>query len=271
MANQNWGEVMTTTLASRRKDIGDAISRNNILIAELRRKGRAKKKSGGYALTAPIMMGEENGNFVWYSGRDPLLGADQDVLTSAEFDWKQYAVGVSMSGRDMLINSGPEQIIDRMAQRIEHAKITITNAMHRAAHGDGTMYGGKEYGGLGLLISEVAGATVGGISSAPAIAPWWDNQRQITGADPDKATIYHHMLALYLKCSLDTQKPDLIVSDNDWYAAYAESLQAGQRFTNAAMAAAGFDNLMWGTKTPVVADGGMGGYAPSGMKFINTN
>lgn len=268
MSNPNWGEIVTTTLAHRRKKIADAVSRNNILYYEMRQRGRAKTIGGGRSITTPIMVGTENVNFQWYTGREALNVAGQEILTSAEYPWKQYACGVSISGLEMLINDGEEQVINMMSARIEHAEKTIKNQLHKSAHGDGTSFSGKEFGGLGLLVSETAGATVGGINSGTSA--WWDNRRRATGAAPTTTNIYPNMLALMLDLSRGgDDKPNLIVSDNTWYSVFNQSLNANLRFMDRKMASAGFQNIMF-EMTPVVADGGMGGFAPSGMKFLNT-
>lgn len=265
-ANPNWGEVVTTTLAHRRKNLADAVSRNNILYYEMRRRGRDKTIGGGRTITAPIMIGEENVNFQWYVGREGLNVAGQEVLTSAEFPWKQYACGVSISGLEMLMNDGPEQVISMMKSRVQHAEKTIVNQLHKSGHGDGTANGGKEFGGLALLISETAGATVAGINSG--VSTWWDNQRKVLGGAPAANTIYANMLDLYLRTSRGMDKPNLIISDNSFYAVYSAGLQAQQRFMDGKLASAGFQNILF-ENTPVVTDGGIGGYAPTGMKFIN--
>lgn len=266
MANPNWGEMVTATLAHRRKKIADAISLNNILLYEMRRRGRDRTIGGGRTISQPIMVGEENANFQWYVGREGLNVAGQEVLTSAEFPWKQYACGVSISGLEMLMNDGPEQVINMMKARVQHAEKTIVNQMHRSAHGDGTGNGGKEFGGLALLVSETPGATVGGIPSGTAA--WWDNQRFSIGGAPDKTTIYEDMLTLYLRTCRGTDKVNLIVSDNTFYTVFSSALQAQQRFMDRKLASAGFTNIMF-ENTPVVADGGLGGYAPAGMRFLN--
>lgn len=266
MANPNWGEMVTATLEHRRKKIADALSKNNALLYETKRRGRAKTIGGGRTITQPIMIGTENANFQWYVGREALNVAGQEVLTSAEYPWKQYACGVSMSGLEMLQNDGAEQVIKMMTVRIQHAEKTIKNQMHAASYGDGTASGGKVFGGLGLMVNDVAGATVGGINSTTYT--WWDNKRTVLGALPTVSNIYSSMLALQLNLSRDGDKPNLIIADNSYYAIYAASLQAQQRFMDRKMAAAGFENLMFQT-TPVVFDGGQGGYAPVGMYFLN--
>lgn len=200
------------------------------------------------------------------SDTEALNVAGMEVLTSAEFPWKQYACGVSMSGLEMLQNDGPEQVINMMATRIQHAEKTIANQMHNASYGDGTASGGKVFGGLALLVNDTAGATVGGINSTTYT--WWDNKRSILGSAPTTSNIYASMLAMQLAVTRDGDKPDLIISDNTYYATYSTSLQSQQRFMDRRLAAAGFENLMFQT-TPVVFDGGMGGYAPVGMYFLN--
>lgn len=264
--NPNWGELVTTTLSHRRKVIADAVTKNNVLLLELRRRGAINTVGGGRTIRTDLMIGEENLNFQWYVGREGLNVAGQEVLTAAEFPWKQYACGVSMSGLEMLQNDGVEQITSMMESRIKHAEKTIQNQMHKSAHGDGTGSSGKEFGGLGLLVSETAGATVGGIPSATY--GWWDNARDVTGAAPSKLTIYGDMLDVKLACSRGVDAPNLIISDNTWYSVFSQSIQAQQRFSDGKLAAAGFSNILFET-IPVVADGGRGGYAPVGMKFLN--
>jgi len=268
MPNPNWGELATATLEHRRKAIADTVSKNNIMFYELRRRNRIRTIGGGRTILTPIMVGDENDNFQWYTGREALNVAGQEVLTEAEFPWKQYACGVSLSGLEMLQNDGREQVINMMRARTQHAEKTITNQLHASAHGDGTAFGGREFGGFGLLVSPTAGSTVGGIDSAADL--WWENQRVATGAAPATGTIYANMLNLFLNTCRGTDKPNLITSDNTWYSVFSQALQAQQRFMDRRMASAGFPNLMFET-VPVVADGGIGGYHPAGMRFLNLN
>ena len=68
-----------------------------------------------------------------------------------------------------------------------------------------------------------------------------------------------------------TDKPDLIIADNNYFRLYLESLQAIQRITSNEMGEAGFDSLKY-MNSDVVLDGGFGGGAPaSTMQFLNTD
>lgn len=265
MGNPNWGELLTATMVNRRKKIGDAVTKNNAFIRELRRRGSVKTIDGGRSIATTLMIDDDT-NFLWYLGRDAIDSQEVEVLETAEFPWKQYAHSVTMTGLTILQNAGKSQVFDMMAKKVDHAKKVISNKMHEAAHGDGTGAGGKAFGGVGLIVSETAGSTVGGIDSG--VDAWWDNQRIATGAAPSKDTVVRFMAQLRLKLTRGTDKVNLITSDDSWYLAYNDALQPQQRFMSERMASAGFDHLMYGT-APVIPDGALGGYHPAGMRFLN--
>jgi hypothetical protein len=264
MSNPDMLEMVTATLRHRRPKIADATTKNNAFMLQLRRKGRIRLVGGGRTISCPISYGENN-NFQFYSGRETLNVAGQEVLTSAEYPWKQYACGVSISGLEMLQNDGQEQIISMMKARIENAERTIANKMHESAYSDGTGSSGKEFGGLALLVASAAGATVGGINSTTAT--WWDNKRKSTGGAAT-GTIYADMLDLSLDLQRGTDKTDLIISDNTYYSVLSQSLQNQRRYMDSKIADAGFKNILF-EGVPVVFDGGDGGYAPVGMQFLD--
>lgn len=264
MSNPDMLELVTATLRHRRPKIADATTKNNAFMLQLRRKGRIRLVGGGRTISCPISYGE-NANFQFYAGREALNVAGQEVLTSAEYPWKQYACGVSISGLEMLQNDGEEQIISMMKARIENAERTIANKMHESAYSDGTASAGKEFGGLALLVAGAAGATVGGINSTTAT--WWDNKRKATGGAAT-ASIYADMLDLTLQLQRGTDKTDLIVSDNTYYSVLSQSLQNQRRYMDSKIADAGFKNILF-EGIPVVPDGGDGGYAPVGMYFLD--
>jgi len=264
MSNPDMLELVTSTLRHRRPKIADATTKNNAFMLQLRRKGRIRLVGGGRTISCPISYGE-NQNFQFYAGRETLNVAGQEVLTSSEYPWKQYACGVSISGLEMLQNDGEEQIISMMKSRIENAERTIANKMHESAYSDGTGSAGKEFGGVALLVASAPGATVGGINSATAT--WWDNKRKATGGAAI-GTIYGDMLDLTLQLQRGTDKTDLIISDNSYYSILSQSLQNQRRYMDSKIADAGFKNILF-EGIPVVPDGGDGGYAPTGMYFLD--
>jgi hypothetical protein len=65
-------------------------------------------------------------------------------MTSAEFDWKQAAVAVTMSGLEQLQNAGKEQVIDLLGGRIKNAEKTLINNIAADCFSDGTRTAGAD-------------------------------------------------------------------------------------------------------------------------------
>lgn len=273
MPTPNLSEIVTTTIENRSKKLADNVSNNNALLARLEKKGKRKPVSGGRQIIQELEYGE-NGTFGWYSGYDPLNISPSEVFSAAAFDWKQASVAVSISGLEELMNAGEEQMIDLLEARIENAERTMKNQMASAVYGDGTAAGGKAIGGLALLVADnpLVG-TVGGINRANWA--FWRNQMFDAttdgGAAATTANIISYMNRIWLNLVRGTDKPDLIVADNIYYRLYMEALQPQQRFSNAELAQAGFENLKF-QSADVVFDGGIGGACPANhMYFLNTD
>ena len=191
-----------------------------------------------------------------------------------EFDWKQAAVAVTISGLEQLQNASDEKVIDLLESRIGNAEKTMSNQIAIGLYGDGTLYSGKAIGGLQLLVADTPGSgTVGGINRLNY--PFWRNYSFDATTDgtavATSANITSYMNRVYLAISRGRDHPDLILADNNYYRLYLESLQTIQRVTNTDLASAGFDNLKY-MSADVVYDGGIGGGCPvNHMYFINTD
>jgi len=216
---------------------------------------------------------QENGTYKRYSGYEVLNISPSDVFTGAEYNYAQAAVAVSISGLEMLQNSGEEAIIDLLEGRIENAEQTLTNNVALDIYSNGTADGGRQIGGLQLLVSTTpTSGVVGGID--PSVWAFWRNVffSGVTtgGAATSTATIQTYMNRVYLQLVRGADAPDLIVADNNFYRFYLESLQALQRIGDEDMAELGFQTLKY-MNADVVLDGGFGGGAPtSTMFFLNT-
>lgn len=267
----NSAEIVTTTLRNRAKKLRDNIQTNTALLMRLRERGNAKPFSGGRTIVEELSYAE-NGTYKRYSGYEVLDISASDVFTFAEYEIKQAAIAVTMSGLEQLQNSGQEAVINLLGSRIKNAERTFMNNLSNDIYSNGTADGGKQIGGLQLLVSDNGTGTVGGINSSTWT--FWQNQVydfSSNGITPGPTTIQSAMNTLYLNCSANRDRPDLIVADNTYFRYYWESLQAIQRIQNEKMGAAGFDNLKF-MGADVVFDGGLGGDAPaSHMYFLNTD
>jgi hypothetical protein len=196
------------------------------------------------------------------------------VFTGAEYNYAQAAVAISMSGLEMLQNSGKNAIIDLLEGRIQNAERTLVNNIALDCYSDGTADGGRQIGGLQLLVSSNPNSgTAGGIDRSAWA--FWRNKKfsGLTdgGEAVSSANIQSFMNRLYLQLVRGADKPDLIVADNNFYRFYLESLQAIQRIQSTDEAMAGFGGLKY-MQSDVVLDGGYGGGSPvNSMYMLNSD
>lgn len=271
-ANSAITDIIATTIQSRTGVIADNVTKNNALLAQVSKRGNVKTVSGGNTIIQELSFAA-NGNAGFYSGYETLPIAAQDVLSAAEYTWKQAACPVTISGLEQLQNSGSERIIDLLESRVAVAEASMANLIALSIYSDGTGSGGKEIDGL---LKQVATApstgTVGGIDRATWA--FWRNQtfKATTdgGAATSAANIQNYFNRLWAKLVRGSDRPDLIVLDNVYWAFYTSSLQVLQRFTSAERAGSGFMALKF-MDADVILDGGIGGGMPASTAyFLNT-
>jgi hypothetical protein len=266
-ANATFTEMVTTTLRNHATDVVDNITGNNALLRFMKKRGNIKTKSGGYEIAKPISYAE-NSTYQRFSGLDTLNVNQSEVLSAAKFDWQQAAIHVVASGRELRMNNSKEAMIDLVDARIDAAKATAANNLSIDLYSDGALP--NQIGGLSLLIQTNGQGTVGGINST-TYTNWRNQFREIAGTNTwTKSTIKGEMNALWLNCVFGQEMPDLLLSSHDFYAAYEESLQDNQRYTDASMAAAGFETLKYKSASVVFDTNTNFGTTAERMYFINT-
>ncbi len=266
-ANSSISDVIATTIQSRTGAVADNVTKNNAILYKMKEAGNIKTFSGGNVILQELSF-QENANAGWYSGYEALPIGAADVISAAQFDIKQAACAVTMSGLEMLQNSAKEQIIDLMEARIKVAESTMQNLISAGLYSDGTANGGKQITGLLTAVAKVPTSGVyGGIDRGTWT--FWRNQAQIT-ASATAANIQQRMNTLYALCARGNDHTNLIMMDNAYWALFMASLQAIQRFTESNMAKLGFPSVMY-MQADVCLDGGIGGYAPASTAyFLNT-
>jgi hypothetical protein len=266
--NSVFTEMVTTTLRNHPTEVSDNVSKHNALYNRLSRRGNLKTVRGGYEIVRALDYAE-NGTYQRFSGFDTLNVAGSDVISAAKYDWVQAAVHITASGREMRMNNGPEQLIDLAESRTKNAMRTAANSMSVDLYSSGAL--ANQMGGLAHIIQTNGQGTVGGINSATYT--FWRNQfREAAGTNTwSKSTIKGEMNALYLSCVRGGDKPDLIVSSHDFFAAYWESLQDLQRYAAADEATAGFRALKY-VDADIIFDSNTNfSTTAERMYFLNTN
>ena len=266
MPSPNISEIMATTIESRTKKIADNVTDNNALLKKLSSGGNIKTVSGGTKILEELSFAE-NTNAGWYSGYDVLPTAATETLSAAEFDFKQAAVPVVISGLEMLQNSGKEAMIDLMESRMSVAESTLTNLICEGIYSDGTGSSGKEITGLDLAVPvDPTTGTYGGISRDD-YAFW---RSKVSSSALTSSNIQQAMNGLWSNLVRGKDMPNIIVMDNLMWELYVASLQAQQRFHQAEIGDSGFPTLKF-MGTDVVLDGGIGGSATTKTAyFLNT-
>lgn len=271
MASPNLSEAVTMTLRKRSRRLADNVSENTALLFRVRERGNSRPFDGGRTIVEELAYAE-NSTYKRYSGYQTLDIAASDQFTGAEFEIKQAAVAVVMSGLEELQNSGSGRSIDLLGSRIKNAERTFMNNLSADLYSDGTADSGKQIGGLQSVVADAGTGTVGGINSSTWT--FWKNQFfdfSDEGVTPSNGTIQSAMNSLWLNCKRNRDQTDLIVADDLYFRYYWESLQAIQRIGSDSLGQAGFQSLKF-MGADVVPDGGLGGDAPaSHMYFLNTD
>lgn len=267
-------ELVATTWRSHSKDVKDNLSKNNALYAYISKAGQTRIESGGLTITTPLDY-NSNGTYQRYSGFDVLNVQQSDVITAAEYQWRQIALNIVASGLEMRVNNGDNQIVKLVKARIKNAMRTFKNNFSVDLYGDGTLP--NQINGLQALVADTGTGIIGGIDSST----WgfWANAVQSAAAPlqgggaitVSSTTIESLMLALWLNQVRGDDKPNLILSSNDWFTFYELSQVSLKRYTgdsSHAEAAGGFTSLKY-KSADVVFDGGSG-IPAAHMYFLNT-
>jgi hypothetical protein len=274
----NISDIISTTIQNRSGSLADNLTNNNALLSVMNKRGNVKPFSGGNVILQEIMYNDPSTvNAGAFSGYDVIDITPNSPISAAQFDIKQYASAVTMSGLEMLQNAGKEKIIDLMEGRMQVAEGQLMNSISAGLYSDGTGAGGKVITGLAAAVSTTpTSGTYGGINRAT-----WSFWRNVAfdattdgGAAATSANIQSYMNRVAVQLVRGTDRPDIIVADNNYYRLYLESLQAIQRISSETSGGAGFTSLKYfgaGFNCDVYLDGGIGGASPANrMYFLNT-
>ena len=279
-ANSSISDIIATNIQSRTGELADNVTNNNALLRRLKDRGNVKTFSGGNVILQEIMYTDSTTNNTnSYSGYEVLNVSQNSPISSAQFSITQYAAAVSISGLEMIQNSGKEAIIDLLDGRMMVAEAQLANRIGGDIYKDGTGNSGKDLTGLAAAVPDApTTGTYGGINRANY--SFWRSVKYSGVTDGGSAVsasnIQSYMDSLAVQLIRGTDKPDLIVADSNYYRLYLQSMQSIQRVTDGGNSTqgAGFASLKYygaGMASDVVLDGGIGAAATANhMWFLNT-
>jgi hypothetical protein len=254
MASPNLTDLVVSTARKYIDRLSDNVSNDNGLFQYLKKNGSIQRYAGGgRTVVEPLLFGQTaNTSVQWYTDYDAFTPQTAiEVLDGSEWQWKQLGGFVAVSGREKMINRSDEQRFEFIKFRTEHLQAQLTNTFATALYSTGTGSGGKELGGLQLIVADdpTAAGTVGGINQVTNT--FWRNKfSPATGTT--SSTITGRMNSMWLAIKRGKDVPTLWVADDDMFGYYEASLQGLQRITSSDEA----------------ADAGMPSYRYKGKPFI---
>lgn len=271
--NERLQEAFSLALEDRSRGYQDLVSNSNAILYLMRKKGSFKPFSGPTIRERQLY--NESGTYVRYAGYQYLNPKPVELFNDAEFIPRLAAVSVTLSGEDILKNSGTNQLMDIMEGHIDAAEQELLDRFTEDLHADGTA--ANQIGGLQLAIpTDPTTGVYGGISRANN--PIWrtsayDANSAFTGiTDVTSATIKTIMDNIMIATSRGNKGPDCVAMAQEHYIAYTGATVAIQRINDEnELGKLGFTNLKYygsGKQVDVVLEGGIGTAMPSNVSYF---
>lgn len=262
-------ELVTTTYRNHSKEVADNVSNHNALFRRLSEKGKIRLEDGGLSIVQPLDYAS-NSTYQRYSGYDVLNVSAVDVLTAAEFPWRQVAVNVAASGLEIRTNSGANRIINFVKAKIKNAQRSLANGLSQDLYSDGTA--SNQMNGIQALVADAGTGTVGGINASTWA--FWRNQvssAATLGVTVSASTIEAGlMLPTWLACTRGSDHPDLIVADATYFSYFEASQSSLKRYAPSDDGKGGMLALKY-KNADVVYDSAASGIPANHMYFLNTD
>ena len=204
-------------------------------------------ETGGRTLVEEIAYAE-NSTFIRFANNQTLNTGFNTTMTAFEYDWKQWGICIGITGRDELMNSGPEGYIKLLKSRFTIAENTLKNKLYADFLSDGTADGGLQIGGLALGITATpSSGSLGGITrSAGSFAQnyYFGGVTNGTGAK-NTSNIKGYLTTCIINTTRMEDRPKLLLQGKTDYATLMGALQANQFITDPVLAKAGYENIVY--------------------------
>lgn len=240
----------------RKKDPADNITNNHMLFYKIKENGNMREADfSGNGVVELFKNGvlDDSGpagsptNIGWYNPYEVFNPNNaQEYIDGATFDFKQLGAMIQFTGSDEIKWSGKEKAVELVSTRVDVAMDNLFNKIGSGIFADGTGSGGREMGGLPLLVQDdpTAAGTVGAIDQV-ANTFWQNKAQDNTGTAVDSSNVVGRFNNLHIQLMRLMDQPDTIVCDDNHYLAYEESEQGKGRYLSRKMADAGFDGYRY--------------------------
>jgi hypothetical protein len=259
MPEPGLSEIVSTTARLRSKVLKDNVRNNNAVVLMMDKYDGMRTESGGRTIVEELLY-NQNGTAAWYTGGDAFSTTFAPAITAAEFDWKQLGGSVFITGRDLRMNSGKEQLINLLKGRFDALEGTLENKLNVGLLSDGSGDGGKQIIGLATIVSKTPTAgSPGGIARSGNT--FWQNYKlqptvDIAGASATSpANIKQYLTKMIINQTVGVIRPTVGICGAGHYESLMTALQAQQIMTDPTLVKAGFENIVY-QGVPFILGGG---------------
>jgi hypothetical protein len=217
--------------------LADNIHKAIPLLAWLTIKKRVTEE-GGATIIRSVVYGS-NSTAMFYSSDDVLDTSIQDNFTAAQWQWRQAAASIAVTGRIELQNAGKAQVIDYAKAQIDNALASLKEVI------DQKLYASAQSGANITPLTDIvkASGTVGEINGTTNA--WWDSTVTASGSFAARGLSDLRTAWDTVSVKMPAGGPDIIISDQTAYEAYEAVLVPTIRYSDVSMGDLGFSNLKY--------------------------
>lgn len=230
----NVAQLLVSTLEKRpKKDIADAVFNKIPTFEYLNTRGRVMLDGG-----ASIVLNLEvaKGTATFFDGYDIIPTAANDNFTAAQFKWKQVAVPVAISGREVAQNRGESAIMNLLQMKQKNAEKTLRDSINQKLH-NASAPTSTEINALPTLID--ATSTIGEIDSSSH--SYW--QSSVKSGGVFSSVGLADWRNLYNTLRNKGANPDMIITTQSVVESYEATLTPQVRYEDLAKGDAKFRDL----------------------------
>lgn len=247
----NVTSLLATTLSKYSKTMADNIFNQIPLLAFLGMKNKVTE-DGGATLVRPIVYAK-NSTATAYASDDILDTTIQDPFTAAQYQWRQYAASVAVTGRIERQNSGDSQVIDYVNAQIQTAELSIKDKLNNDLWL--SAQAGPKVTPLAAIVDSTG--SVGDINGGTQ--SWWQSTEIASGSFAARGLSDMRSAWNQINVRNPVGPADMVISDRTSYEAYEAAMVPALRLTDTKMGDLGFENFKYKTATwtfdPVATSG----------------
>ena len=272
MANPTGIEAITRNLILPK--LHDNIFEENVLLSELKKRGNYKSTSGGLKVEEELEYGKST--VTTYSTSNNVLGTSQtdDLVTRTQNDWRHYEAAIVLSGLKALYNQGNEALVDYVTTKVKNAHKSLEEQVSADLYNDQsnsgvTLPAGDAEGinGLTQICDDGTEANATYANIARGSYTWWKaNTQDLSGA----AITIKDINTMLTQCANGNDRVTFSLAKAVVVDYLKSLLTPNQRFSDAKLAEAGFENIKIGNAI-IVADDSVPMYDTSWYRMFHLN